>query len=303
MKHITMIWAVISIATISARADSVDKSPANAIGVERSAKEIFSRARGVADFEPNAIGSYSRGCLAGAVAMAPEGPAWQVMRLSRKRNWGHPSLTRYLRKLARDARTLDAWPGILIGDMSQVRGGPALSGHRSHQIGLEADIWFLAAPPEQMTRPHRERIKPVSVVLNRRLVHPSEWTDAHAQLLRRAASYSEVSRIFVNPPIKKALCDWAARENTADKMAKDWLSKIRPWYGNKTEFHVRLHCPEGNDRCLGQEASQTDDGCGEDLAWWMSGAPYAKDQLANSQRKILKIRDLPRECQAVISSR
>lgn len=303
MKHITLFFAMFGIATIGARAENLDKAPTNKVGNERSAKELFSRARGSANLQPAAIGSYSKGCLAGAVEMAPEGPTWQVMRLSRQRNWGHPSLINYLRKLAQDAKALDGWPGLLVGDMSQARGGPALSGHRSHQNGLEADIWLIPAPQNQMTRPHRERLKPVSVVLNRSQVHPGGWTDAHARLLRRAASYSEVSRIFVNPPIKKALCDWNARENPADKKAKDWLGKVRPWYGNKTEFHVRLRCPDGNTKCRGQEPPETDDGCGEDLAWWMSDAPYAKTKLAKSSRRKLRIRDLPRECQAVLSAR
>jgi len=28
-------------------------------------------------------------------------------------------------------------------DLGQPRGGPTLSGHRSHQSGLDVDIWFL----------------------------------------------------------------------------------------------------------------------------------------------------------------
>ena len=299
MKHIAVACALIFAATIGAQADSVDKSLTPSASLKRSAKELFSRAAGPADLQSAAVGSYSKGCLAGAVQLAPEGPAWQVMRLSRRRNWGHPSLINYLQKLAKDAKAMDTWPGLLVGDMSQARGGPALSGHRSHQSGLEADIWLLAAPQQKMSRPTRERIKPVSVVLNRSRVHPGEWGDSHARLLRRAASYPEVSRIFVNPPIKKALCEWAAE----DKQAKDWLRKIRPWYGNKTEFHVRLRCPAGSPQCRGQEPPESGDGCDADLDWWMSDAPYAPAKLAASSRRPLRIRDLPRECQSVISSR
>jgi penicillin-insensitive murein endopeptidase len=32
----------------------------------------------------------------------------------------------------------NGWPGLLIGDMSQPRGGPMLNGHASHQVGLDA---------------------------------------------------------------------------------------------------------------------------------------------------------------------
>ena len=34
------------------------------------------------------IGSYTKGCLSGAVEMPADGPAWQVMRPSRNRAWG-----------------------------------------------------------------------------------------------------------------------------------------------------------------------------------------------------------------------
>ena len=43
------------------------------------------------DRRPRSIGYYTHGCLAGGVALPINGPTWQVMRLSRNRNWGHPA--------------------------------------------------------------------------------------------------------------------------------------------------------------------------------------------------------------------
>jgi hypothetical protein len=43
------------------------------------------------------------------------------------------------------ARDIGWGKGLYIGDISQPRGGPMTSGHASHQIGLDADIWML--PP------------------------------------------------------------------------------------------------------------------------------------------------------------
>ena len=54
------------------------------------AKKLFASKRSPADLKARSIGFYSRGCLAGGVALPINGPAWQVMRLSRNRNWGHP---------------------------------------------------------------------------------------------------------------------------------------------------------------------------------------------------------------------
>jgi penicillin-insensitive murein endopeptidase len=45
-----------------------------------------------------AIGYYPRGCLQGGVELPATGPAWQVMRLSRNRNWGHPDLVKFLER-------------------------------------------------------------------------------------------------------------------------------------------------------------------------------------------------------------
>src|SRR5689334_17562778 len=39
-----------------------------------------------------AIGYYPSGCLQGGVELPTTGPNWQVMRVSRNRNWGHPEL-------------------------------------------------------------------------------------------------------------------------------------------------------------------------------------------------------------------
>src|SRR5436305_807672 len=100
------------------------------------AKELFGRQIAPAPLAARTIGFYSRGCLAGGQALPVNGPAWQVMRLSRNRNWGHPALLAFLERFAREVPKVSHWPGILVGDLSQPRGGPMLTGHASHQIGL-----------------------------------------------------------------------------------------------------------------------------------------------------------------------
>jgi Penicillin-insensitive murein endopeptidase len=72
--------------------------PANAPMAKRAngrvtpAKELFGAVTEPAPLASRAIGTYARGCLAGGVAVPITGPDWQVMRLSRNRNWGHPRL-------------------------------------------------------------------------------------------------------------------------------------------------------------------------------------------------------------------
>jgi penicillin-insensitive murein endopeptidase len=114
------------------------------------AKQLFSEVTVPSEGDATPIGSYAQGCLAGAVALPLDGPHWQVMRLSRNRNWGTPRLVSYIEKFSEDAAK-DGWSGLLIGDMSQPRGGPMITGHLSHQTGLDADIWFVPMPNHLMT--------------------------------------------------------------------------------------------------------------------------------------------------------
>ncbi len=119
---------------------------------ERAAKELFGAMPLPAEGASEPIGFYSRGCMSGGVQLPPDGPYWQAMRLSRNRQWGLPVLVDFIEKLAQDAATKDGWPGLLIGDMSQPRGGPMVSGHASHQVGLDVDIWIDPMPSHQPDR-------------------------------------------------------------------------------------------------------------------------------------------------------
>ncbi|MCG8564830.1 MAG: penicillin-insensitive murein endopeptidase, partial [Desulfobacterales bacterium] len=158
------------------------------------AKDYFGNADGPAPLKARAIGSYAKGCLAGGASLPADGPTWQAMRLSRNRNWGHPELIDYLQDLARDAPGV-GWNGLLVGDLAQPRGGPMLSGHASHQIGLDADIWLTEMPNRRLTVEEREEISAISMLKGPldvkgadRRVDPAKWSDAHARLIRRAAS-------------------------------------------------------------------------------------------------------------------
>src|SRR5262245_45690957 len=197
------------------------------------AKELFGRRATAAPLQARSIGFYAKGCLAGAVAVPINGKTWQVMRLSRNRNWGHPELVAYLEQLSQKAPTL-GWRGLLIGDISQARGGPMLTGHASHQVGLDADIWLTPMPARELTRLEREEMSATMVVAkSRKDVDPQVWTPAHAALIKAAAEDPKVERIFVNAAIKKALC----RSTDTDR---SWLRKVSPMWGRECHVHISL---------------------------------------------------------------
>lgn len=266
-------------------------------GEDLPVKNFFGTVPNAAPAAPKTIGFYTLGCVAGAKALPADGPAWQAMRLSRNRNWGLPVLVNYIETMAQDARTIDGWPGLLVGDMSQPRGGPMISGHASHQTGLDVDIWFDPMPDRTLTRDERETRSATSYIkkgtdteLNR-----NKWTDSHSAMIKRAASYPEVQRIFVNAGIKKELCRWAGDD-------RGWLRKVRPWYRHEDHLHVRLRCPKGMTSCKAQNPTAAGDGCGENLTWWLSPARYKKATGPIRYKPELTIADLPAACRPVLAA-
>src|SRR6201997_1780610 len=174
-----------------------------------AAKEFFARKPTPFPGPARSIGGYSDGCLAGAAPLPVNGPSWQVMRLSRNRNWGNPDLVRFIERFANKAKK-GGWNGLLIGDMSQPRGGPMISGHTSHQVGLDADIWFTPMPDHVQSREERELNGATNIVAPSGLdVDHGVWTPVHTALVKAAAEDPEIARIFVNAAIKKAMCSEA----------------------------------------------------------------------------------------------
>ncbi|MGF6429593.1 MULTISPECIES: penicillin-insensitive murein endopeptidase [Bradyrhizobium] len=292
--------------TISARAQdrgSLNPQPlpplANPDDPKIGAKQLFARKVLPAALPTRSIGGYTKGCLAGAAQMPLNGDTWQVMRLSRNRYWGHPNMIALLKRLAANAHKDAGWPGILVGDIGQPRGGPALSGHASHQIGLDADIWLTPMPDRKLSREDREEMSAVMMVRDDRLdIDPRVFTPGHVLVIRDAAREPAVQRIFVNPAIKKALC----REAKGDR---GWLSKIRPWWGHDYHFHIRMRCPAGSPRCEGQKPQAEGEGCKpSDLAFWF------KDSVLHPKpppkppkpRPPMTLAQMPADCRTVLNA-
>ena len=212
------------------------------------------------------IGGYSAGCLQGGARLPDRGKGFVVAEPERRRFFGHPALIGFIRDLgaAVSRRGLGVLP---IGDMSQPRGGPAPSGHASHQTGLDADIWYVdgrAASP----------LAKVAMVDLARNVPTAAFDRRVERVLALAASDRRVDRIFVNPVIKRELCRAAKRPA--------WLHKLRPWWLHHEHFHVRLACPADSPGCEPQGAIAAGDGCDE-IDWWL--VPKAEEERSEKRKK------------------
>lgn len=273
--------------------------PAAALA-DQEAKKAFGAVAAPSGGAPTPIGSYAKGCISGAVALGDDGPHWQAMRLSRNRHWGMPQTVSLLERLSQDAVRIGWGNGILVGDMSQPRGGPMASGHASHQIGLDVDVWFTPMPEQRLTRQQRETLPFTSMLDKSKFltVDTRRFTPTAARLVMTAASYPQVERIFVNPAIKKKLCDsW-----TGDRSL---LGKVRPMYGHDEHFHIRLTCPPGLASCKPQAPVAAGDGCDKSLAWWFTDEPWAKPDPKKkppAAPRPVMVSDLPRACAALLSA-
>ena len=238
-------------------------------GAEPLATTLFGAVTTPTAGPPEPIGDYSRGCAGGNVELPETGPTWQAVRLSRDRNWGNPETIAFLEDLSRFAAHLPGWKGLYIGDVGQPRGGPMNSGHASHQIGLDADIWYLPPKSVALTRAQREVISANVVRTADQTRVNQNFTPETAELLKAAASDPRVDRIFVAAAVKLAMCKTAQSSDT------HWLQKIRPWFGHEDHFHVRLVCPPGATECQTQTPSvatlsKGGNGCDESLNWWVT---------------------------------
>jgi penicillin-insensitive murein endopeptidase len=281
--------AVVTGPAPSGAVTAIDKTPA---------KQLFSSTKLPSLGKAMAIGYYPRGCLQGGVELPVTGPTWQVMRLSRNRNWGHPSLVRFLEKFAPAAAKATGWKGIMIGDMAQPRGGPLPFGHLSHQIGLDVDVWFMPMPNHVLNTEEREKTSAINLVSDDwKHLNPKTWTPQHIAFIKTAAEQPNVERVLVNAAIKQELC-------RVDPKAP-WLAKVRPWYGHHDHIHVRLACPADSPNCRKQPPVTGDDGCSDKaLAFWFSDKVLHPPKPATPAKppKPLMLADLPPACKNVIEA-
>jgi len=237
--------------------------------------------------KPQSIGSFANGCIIGARPLPLAAPDYQVMRQDQRRFFGHPDLILFIQRLSAQVHNLQLGE-VLIGDMGMAAGGRFSSGHASHQTGLDVDIW-LQLPKTRWTSAMLLKPQPLDLVSSdgkNVMVH--HWRPEIDSLIKLAAKDDDVTRIFVNPAIKKQLCADAGTD-------RGWLRKVRPWFGHRAHMHVRLRCPPGSLECQDQPAPPPGDGCGAELQSWF--APPKPGKTAPVKREPPP---LPPSCQALL---
>lgn len=129
-------------------------------------------------------------------------------------------------------------PDVLVGDLSKKRGG-YLRPHRSHQMGLDADIGYFYDPPARWyTRANAEN-------LDRKLT----WAFLKALIAQGGVEY-----VFMDRSIQNLLREYAKGIGEP----ADWVDGLferadkkdtvfRHTWGHVTHFHVRFLDPSAED--------------------------------------------------------
>lgn len=235
------------------------------------------------------IGSYSNGCIIGAEALPAKGEGYQVIRMNRNRYYGHPEMIKYLKRLGEKAKAAGL-PTMLVGDIAMPGGGRFLTGHASHQMGLDADIWLRMGAMSDADALNSDGKGLLVVDRKAQRVDDRIWNSHHTTLIKLAAQDHGVTRIFVNPAIKLKLCQTAGND-------RGWLHKIRPWFGHDSHFHVRLKCPADAAHCEDQAPVPAGDGCGDELYSWFEPA---KPSTGSNKPKVVPPE--PFLCQQILTS-
>jgi penicillin-insensitive murein DD-endopeptidase len=201
---------------------------------------------------------YSSGGIAFADVLPLEGFGFVKLYHPRNRGYGSFDLVEILKDAAAKLQT--AFPSrdrVMIGDMSAEHGG-YISGHASHQNGLDADIAFIRLDQTEQD-PQDTRGFEESFVKNGKMTEnfdfPRNW--AYSKIL---IATGRVQRIFVGAVVKKAFCNWAKAVGELET-ERETLKRLRTISGHTDHFHVRITCPRNSTSCKPQEDMSEDTGC------------------------------------------
>lgn len=164
--------------------------------------------------------------------------------------------------LAYAARKVEAdFPGssLLVGDLSRETGG-RLTSHRSHRSGRDADIGFYVIDEEgaQATVTRFVRFgaggRPLDANgANLRFDVARNWA-----FVRHMVEFpnAQVQYLFVYQPLADMMLEYAATQNVPDATlarARQILSGEHRSGRHDNHFHVRIHCPAGDEGCVNNE--------------------------------------------------
>ncbi len=206
-----------------------------------------------------AIGFYSDGSLRDADAVPGSGFGFIKIFRPRDRAWVTTPTRNVFEQVASELfKMFPARDALQVGDTSARNGGP-ISGHASHQNGLDTDIGYLRV--DQTTQdPMALDGFEVKFVDETGRVAANFDRERNWAFVKLMAATGRVDRFFVNPGIKAEFCRVARAKGEFSEDSLP-LRLLRPWKGHDGHIHVRYRCPEGVALCRAQEPLPPGAGC------------------------------------------
>lgn len=144
----------------------------------------------------------------------------------RERCWGTARMATVLTAAGGDyARYVPQAPPMLVGDISKRGGGP-ISGHVSHQRGLDVDIMFTGGPGGFDVRTH-------TMILAGIARHSAASGPGSLQYILVDSSKHAALRWGLQKMVGEGVLDAPAAQRAS--------AAIRHWPNHNDHFHVRLH--------------------------------------------------------------
>ena len=213
-----------------------------------------------------AVGFYADGSLTGAFQLPAESSAHLKIFRLRNRGWGTASLVNVIVTATRAFHAqFPTGDRVQVGDMAKERGGLISSSHVSHQNGLDADVAYLQNDHiERNPNTNGPNGFGPSFVSGGKLTSNFD-VRRNWFLLKEIVSTGRVTRIFVDPQIKRTFCARAAAIDPSASVAirNETLRRLRPYDNHDDHFHMRIACPKNSPRCVAQEEPPSGTSCND----------------------------------------
>jgi len=210
---------------------------------------LFTLSFGWGQSLPEPRGFYSSGHLLNGWELPNEGEGYVRLFSYRNRGWGTQQIIEMIEKSAFEINQLfPAKDRLLVGDISALKGG-RISGHGSHQNGLDVELAFYRLDGVEQSADYRNgflenMVKKGKISKNFDVVR--NW-----ELVKSLHRFGRVNRIFIDKVIKKELCKHAEFLGEKDSYV-DVLKSLRPYPYHGDHLHVRIECPENAPKCRNQ---------------------------------------------------
>ena len=166
---------------------------------------------------------------------------------SEEHDYGHPALVLMLKRSAKEIARAAPGSVMLVGDLSSKHGG-ALSGHRSHQSGRDADVSFYVLDAEgKPSTPEKFIVftgdgKAVDGS-GTRFDDRRNWLLVQSWVRDKRAG---LSHIFISRPLRQRLLGYAESQPAFKKYVTEvaaLLKQPEDATPHDDHFHVRVSCP------------------------------------------------------------